>query len=336
MTLLHMDGFDQFSNINGSAATATTLNSAGYATSASGSDSLLVTPGRAAGTYALRLRQDSPTGQSAYLRRTFESNADVVTIGFAYMATERSPIVRVTGLVDLLWPVGCQLNGVDGTAIPIRNIWYYYELQIDKTAQKLRLYINNKLDIEAPLPAEAQNMTSYVIQWGSGVTGTTVTTQLIDDLMILDSNEVEPGGITQRVGPVDITVRFPTSDVTAQWVGSKEGTLASLVNKRPPEAGSYIQSNASGAEATFLSSVPLPTDSPIYAIGVVVRALKTDIDRRQIGLVFGDGANRIEKIRDDLTTENKYLYANFEQPAPGQVWTKEIVESNSFGVKVRP
>lgn len=336
MSLLHMDGFDQFSNINGSAATATTLQSAGYETTVNGTDSLLVMPGRVSNTYALRLRQDAPSGQSAYLRRTFESDADVVTIGFAYMATERSPIVRVIDLIDLLWPVGCQLNGVDGTAIPIRNIWYYYELQIDKPAQKLRLYINNKLDIEAPLPAEAQNMTTYRVQWGTGVTGSVSTTQMVDDLVLIDSNETEPGGISDRIGPVDITVRFPTSDHTAEWVGSKEGTLASLVNKRPPQADSYIQSNVSGAEATFLSSAQLPTDSPIYAIGVVVRALKTDIDRRQIGLVFGDGANRLEEIRSDLTTENKYLYGFFEQPAPGQVWTKEIVESNSFGVKVRP
>jgi len=333
MSLLHMDGFDQFANINGAAATATTLGTAGYETTMAGTDSLTVTIGRDAGSYALRLRQDSAAGNSASFAKAITTSEPVVTFGFAYMATERSKIVQIEGLIDLEWPVGCRLNGVDGEAIPIRNIWYYYELQIDKTAQKIRLFINNRLDIEAPLPAEAANMTVYKLKWGSGVTGSAKTTQHIDDIAFSDSAGSD---FNARKGPIAITTRFPQTDHTADWIGSVAGPLAPLVNKRPPEASSYIQSNISGREATFKSSAPLPNDSPVYAIGIIARALKTDIDKRTIGLVWGDDENRLEKINAELTTDNKYYYALFEAPAPGQVWTKEIVESNSFGVKVRP
>jgi hypothetical protein len=333
MSLLHMDGFDQFANINGAAATATTLGTAGYETTMSGTDSLTVTIGRDAGSYALRLRQDSTTGNSASFAKSVITPEQVVTFGFAYMATERSKIVQIEGLIDLEWPVGCRLNGVDGTAIPIRNIWYYYELQIDKTAQKIRLFINNRLDIEAPLPAEAGPMTTYKLKWGAGVTGSAKTTQQLDDLAFSDS---AGSSFNARKGPIAITTRFPQTDYTADWIGSVAGPLAPLVSKRPPEASSYIQSNISGREATFKSAAPLPDDSPVYAIGIIARALKTDIDKRTIGLVWGDDENRLEKINAELTTDNKYYYALFEAPAPGQVWTKEIVESNSFGVKVRP
>ncbi|QPZ53253.1 virion structural protein [Achromobacter phage vB_AchrS_AchV4] len=333
MTLLHMDGFDQFANINGAAATSTTLATAGYESTTSGTDSLVVTQGREAGSFAIRLRQDSTTGNAASLSKTISTADPVVTFGFAYMATERSKIVQIEGLIDLEWPVGCRLNGVDGEAIPIRNIWYYYELQVDKTAQMLRLYINNRLDIEAPLPAEAGPMTVYKLKFGSGVTGTAKATQLIDDLVMSDTAGTD---FNARKGPIAITTRFPQADATADWEGSVAGPLWPLVSKRPPEASSYIQSNTSGNEATFTSATPLPNDSPVYALGIVTRALKTDIDKRTIGLVWGDGDNRLEKINAELTTENKYYYALFEAPAPGQAWTKEIVESNSFGVKVRP
>jgi len=334
MSIKWMEGFEQFANLSGSTAVRDALQTAGYTVSSNGTDSILVSPGRVANAYALRLSQAPSNARSASFQRTFESESDLVSIGFAYMATERSPIVQIGSLPVLEWPVGCRLNGVDGEAIPIRNIWYYYELVIDKQAEEMRLYINNRLDITAPLPAEAQNMTTYQVKFGSSITSSTATTQFIDDLMFIDG---EGDGITDRIGPIEITTRFPTADVTTDWEPSIEGQpLYTMVNQRPPQAGRYIQANVSGQEATFTSSQELPTDSQIFAIGLVARALKTDIDNRQLGLIWGEGDNRLEFIDTSLSTENEYSYAFFEKPAPGQNWTKELVEQEPFGVKVRP
>lgn len=335
MSLLWMDGFDHFANINSTAATSSALVSAGYETTTSGADGLRVMPGRVEDSFAVRLTQSG--GVAGTLKRTFETEADVVTIGFAYMATERSNIVGIEGTPLVVeWPVGCRMNGVDGEAIPIRNIWYYFELVIDKPQQQARLYINNRLDITAPLPAEFDNMTAYTVRWGSEITDTAQTVQFIDDLVLIDSEGVSGENIIDRIGPVEITTRFPTEDVTAEWEPSIEGPLYPMVSNRPPEAGKYIQANVSGKEATFLSNKPLPTDAPIFAIGMVARALKTDIDRRALGLIWGEDASRIEVIDDNLSTENSYSYALFESPAPGQTWTKAIVEGTPFGVKIRP
>lgn len=335
MALLWMDGFDHFANINSAAATSSALETAGYSTTTTGADGLRVVAGRVPDSFAIRLMHTSG-GASATLRRTFETDADVVTIGFSYMATERSNIIDIEGTPLVLeWPVGCKLNGVEGEAIPIRNIWYYYELVINKPSQIVQLYINNRLDITAPLPAEFANMTTYTIRWGKDVIATPglYLSQLIDDIVLIDNTGSQ---INSRLGPVEITTRFPTEDVTTEWEPSVEGPLFEMVNNRPPIAGQYIQANISGKEATFLSDKPLPTDAPIFAIGVVARALKTDIDRRALGLIWGEGDQRLEVVDDTLSTDNAYSYAFFEAPAAGQTWSKEIVENAPFGVKVRP
>lgn len=332
MALLWMDGFDHFANINGASATATALGTAGYTATSSGTDGVLINTGRVAGAYAVRLKQmASVTGS---MQRSFTSTEDKVVIGFAYMATERSDIVDIEGLIALKWPVGCQLNGVDGTAIPIRNIWYYYELVIDKTANTIALWINGYLDITAPLPAEGAAMTTFNVRWGNVVVnGAAQTTQYIDDLVFIDGSGAN---IHDRIGPIEITTRFPDADVTSEWEPAVAGPLYAMVNKRPPEAGSYIQSNVSGDEATFTSTQALPNDAQIFAIGIVARAMKTDIDNRQLGLVWGDGANRLEFLDSSLSTDNEYSYGVFEAPAAGQTWSKAIIEAQSFGVKVRP
>lgn len=335
MALLWMDGFDHFANINSTAATSSALSTADYVTSTTGADGLRVMPGRVPDSFAVRLNQSG--GISGTLKRTFESEGDVVVIGFAYMATERSNIIGIEGTPLVLeWPVGCKLNGVEGEAIPIRNIWYYFELVINKPADVVQLYINNRLDITAPMPAEFVNMTTYTLRWGKEITGTDVTMQFIDDLVIIDDTGIVGDNITSRIGPVEITTRFPTEDVTTEWVPSIEGPLFDMVNNRPPEAGKYIQSNISEKEATFLSDTELPSDAPIFAIGVVARALKTDIDRRALGLIWGEGANRLEVIDSTLSTDNTYSYGFFESPPSGGSWSKEVVEDTPFGVKVRP
>lgn len=343
MALLWMDGFDHFGNLGSSQATSEALVSAGYEVSSVGSDSVRVVTGRSPGTLAVRLRQHSTSGHSATLVREFETDADRVTFGFAYMASERSDVFDIEGLVTLEWPVGFKLNGVDGQSIPIRNIWYYIELVIDKVAEQLYLYVNNQLDITAPLPAEGKNMTTYTFRMGHVVSGyvpdifgneNANLIQHLDDMFVTDG---KGGEIRDRVGPIELTSRFPTSDVTADWAASIEDSeLWEMVSNRPPIAGQYIMSNTKGAEATFESTDTLPTDAPVIALGLVARVRKTDIDRRALGLIWGDGANRIEVIDSDLSIYDKYSYGFFETPAPGQNWTKEVIESNSFGVKVRP
>ena len=97
--------------------------------------------------------------------RSLMSTQARVVIGFAHRATARGRILSIANLLNVDWPAGIEILGVRGASVPIRNVNYYYEIEIDKTANVVRLYVNDTLDLEAPLPAGAAAMTTYVLTW---------------------------------------------------------------------------------------------------------------------------------------------------------------------------
>lgn len=271
------------------------------------------------------------------ISRTFTSANSRVVIGFAHRATARGRILSIKDLLDIDWPAGIEILGVRGASVPIRNVDYYYEIEIDKTAGKARLYVNDTLDLEAPLPAGAAAMTNYVLTWQAE----NGAVALLDDLYMLDGDQTGGSTLTARLKPISVPLRKPTADVDVNWTGSSPGPHWPLVGLLPPSPGSYVRSAESGAQDLYSSDDPLPpgagtVDAPIIAVGVIALAQKSDLDNRQLGLVVGEVGNQKEVIDTTLSTSLEYSYAVFEK-APGDVaWTAENVESTPFGIAVRP
>lgn len=272
------------------------------------------------------------------LKYTVPMAGDKLTVGWAHVADARGRIMSITDVVDLDWPAYIRMGGVNGVAIPARNVWYYYEVTIDKLANTITLHINNTLDLTCPLPAGAATMTEFEFVW---ITENGATTK-IDDIYAVDDKAPNGETLVSRLGPIQIPLRLPDADQGENdWSTSQGSAHWPMVGLLPPNDTSYIRSATSGAQDLFTSTTALPdgagTTLPILAVGVVALALKGDIDNRKLGLIVGaPGATQKEIVDDTLNTVPEYSTAIFEK-APGDVaWDNVNTVSTPFGVAVRP
>lgn len=325
--IIFMEGFDQLRDVSGDGSPsplAVYLNASGYTVSGSVS----IEEGRTQNVRALQLTD------AATLNRVFTSTQGKIVIGFAYRAaSKRSPIVNIPNVGTLAWDATTGkvslANGV-GTAILLLGFWYYFEIVVDKANQLLQVWVNNSKDVEVALPSTAANLSTFNCTWA----GVADDQKAIDDIMVIDS---ATGKYTDRVGPIAIQSRFPTSDVDKEWSPSTGNTHWDLVNNRPPVDDQYIQSNTSAAEDSFLSNEGLPQGAQIIAVGMTALNFKSDIDARQLGMVVGKKGQPQKQVVDtQLSTDPKYSYAVFESAPGDAAWTDELVTTVPFGVIVRP
>lgn len=330
MSMIFLDGFDQFSNINVGSTVVQVLNASGYVAVGPSATSILVETGSQLNTYGLQITQ-TEGGAPASLTRTVPVS-DKIVIGFAFRANARARILTIEGVTSMEWTDrNIIVNGQAGTAVPILNTWYYYELVLDKSTSEIKLYINGRLDLT--VTGFSTTKTEYEITWGWKLASGLNVVQRIDDLYILNG---EGERLNRELGPIKIDTRFPTEDVVKEWNPSLGDLHWELVSKRPPQADSYIQSNDSGARDMFRSSTPLNLQGSVLAVGLVVRARKTDIDDRAIGLAIQSGGQTREVIDTEMSTEFKYHYAFFDADPAGQEWTETTARDAHFGVVVRP
>lgn len=276
------------------------------------------------------------------VQRTFNAPAEVTkfTVGFAHMSNTRGKILSITGVVDMDWPSFITMGGVNGGAIPARNVWYYYEVTIDKTAKTATLHINDTQDIVCPISNEAAARTTFDFQWQSE----NGAISRIDDIYFVDTTNANGELLLDRLGPINIPLRLPKADSGPNaWSPATPGADHwSMVGILPPSQESFIRSATSGAQDLFTSDTPLPdgagtVDQPIIAVGVIALAMKGDIDNRQLGLVMGAvGPTQKEIVDTTLNVVPEYSYAVFEK-APGDVaWDATNTVETPFGVVVRP
>lgn len=270
------------------------------------------------------------------LTRVIHSTGNRLVIGFAHNSTARGRILSIGALIEMDWPAAIELLGVQGTAIPAKNVWYYYELVLDKLANTVSLYINNTLDIVAPLSG-LSTINDFAINW----IAENGAISRVDDVYILDDTSPAGETLVNRLGPIQVPIRMPTADATPNaWTGSSPGPHYPLIGLLPPSTESYIRSNASGDQDLFTSTAALPagagTTLPIFAVGVMALAQKGDIDNRQIGLVVGAPGTQNEVVDTQLSITPEYSYAIFEKAPGGAAWDATNTLSTPFGVVVRP
>lgn len=315
--LKFMDGFEPFA---GAAQAVDVLKSAGY----TATGSVTIGDGRKVPGKALAI--DGTVG------RIFTSSAQKVVIAFAYKANvKRSRIINIKDVLALDWPDHIAIGSAVGAAIPLINLWYYYEIVINKADMTIQVWINNELDLTTQLPQAAQFQQTYECTWGPAAQGD--GTKMLDDLVFIDSST---GKYVDRIGPVAMTLRVPTEDVLQEFSPSTGSAHYPLVAAIPPDDAKFIQSNQSGNMDTFRSSAVAPATG-ILAVGLVVRAKKSDIDGRQMGMLVGDGKGVYkEVVQTVMDTKNTYSYAVFEKAPNDSDWTTNTVQTTPFGVAVRP
>lgn len=320
--IMFMDGFEQFKDLDPAVVIAE-LTAANYAASGA----VAPAEGRSPGSVCMTIGAGVNPGG---IKRIFNSGAARVVIAFAYQGdTKRDPIVDIANAFKLEWPDKLQINGSKGTITPVLGLWYYYELVIDRTAASITVFINNVQDLVVPLPAAMQNLNTWEVLFAAPAD----SGKRLDDLFFITSGNPNP---TDRIGPQAISARIPSNDVVKEWSAASGDLHYEMVNNRPPLDEEYIQSATSGAQDLFTADES-GNGAKITAVGLVVRARKSDIDDRQIGLIIGDkGATQKESLVTTLQTTPTYNYAIFPTDPAGAAWTDTTVHDTPFGVVVRP
>lgn len=335
---LRSDGFDHYVAKDAPAnALSAYLTSAGYVVRNPTNNTFAISDGMDTGSLALKMTINQGSATPPSLSYTVNSEGNLVVFGFAFRGSgARLRIARIDNIADIDWDQATgriKIGNSLGANVIILNAWWYIEVEIDKTAGKMRVYANDTFQIETELPPDLGNQ--HTITWGLTSTSMTTGTIELDDFYVVDDT---PGQNTSRLGPVAIITRVPTSDVEAEWsiVGTSNPNHYEIAAQLDPGRANapYLQSNVIGKRDIFASNVVLPNDNQVYAVSVVTYARKGDLDDRAVGLVVKTDGGELE-ISKPLTEAYQFHQAVFEQ-APGQVpWNQSRVETSQFGIVSR-
>lgn len=336
------DGFDHYApdGIKG-AALQTYLEGAGYVVRNSTDATFAVAPGRRTGAHALQFTVARNSSVNASLSWGFTPPAGntYVCFGFAMNASgSRMRIARVENVVDIDWDATTgkiMVGSALGVNPLILNAWYYFEIEIDKTANTVKIYANDELQLTVAPSGVLPN--TYTIVWGQVGTAPDAGVQLIDDFYAMDGQG--SNNIT-RLSPIEITSRAPSADVSVQWdvVNSPAGTphyqIVSQLQPALPNAP-YLQSNTAGATDMFRSNTVLPTANKVFGVSLLAYAKKGDLDDRKLGMVIQPTGGTSQETQVQLTEQFKYYQVTYEKTPDGTDWNKNNVESLQFGIIAR-
>lgn len=337
MVMKAFDGFEHYAGKTETAANITAyLQAAGYVVNNATNGTFNIVDGQDANSLGLKLTIQAGSSTPPSFSYTISSTATLVVFGFSMRgSTSRMRVCRIAGVVDLDWDTATgklKVGSTLGVDVLILNAYWYIEVEIDKTANKVRIYANDTLEMEVDLPGGVGN--DYTITWGISATSSSAAVMEIDDFYALDNSG---GQNNSRLGPVQLVTRAPTADVTAQWTivgatGSHYNVLAQL----SPNASNapYLQANVDGKIDKFTSNVVLPNANQIFAVGLVAYARKGDLDDRKLGMTIGTAGGDVET---QVTLQTSYAYKQvIHEQAPGGVpWTQNLVESSNFGIIAR-
>jgi hypothetical protein len=291
MTLL-FDGFEQFSRTE---RVNQLLQLAGY--------KFVGTPTVAAG----RKGGNSLVLFHAYLEREWTVKAGILTHGFAMKSDGRGAIYAIylpgnsapqyvvsvdktTGLV-MSGPVGTAAQ--PGYASPIIGRWYYFEFEIDFNNSQIRMYINGKLDSTTTMPAPMVNAMVLKLRMSAYETvNDDNVTRSLDDMYITDA---------ARLGPMQVTTRFPTATPKDEW--SIQGAPSAHAAVSPPidMLEKYIYSGTADAEDQFTSSTQLPDTAPIRHVQLMTLYRKATSDPMSLEINLGGDKTTLTNIPRDWT-----------------------------------
>lgn len=320
--MLHLDGFEQYANEN---PPTNALLRADY--SPGGTWAMVAGRGRTSRAIS---------GQTAFLERDFTWATAKMSLGFAGSFNGRGSMCSIkVGALDLtLWlnpDTGLpNLNTTIGGALPTKDRFYFYEIEIDRATGACALYVNGRQDCVfqhgAAIVGNAVKVrlgyrSPSEYRQGDGQNAVDASVKVFDDLYIRDSS---------RMGAIMITTRFPTADVKTEWF-TTEPSHHAAVSKAPPQPlDSYVASDTIGKEDSFTSNEPLQNTNPVIATGVVVLARKSPTLNAKLGVKIAGSVTQRSATR---TVESGWRtqFVCFDKVDADTI---EGVQNSQFGITV--
>lgn len=323
--MLHIDGFDQF---DGESAVGPTLVRAEYVTAGG----LTIVAGRGPGSKAI-------SAQNGSLSRTQPWTGNTFAAGTAFSFTARGSLMWLKFGTEYLtlWlhpDTGLpMMNASVGGALPIKNTWYYYEIELDRGAGLATLSINNRVDSTFALTPGMLAAQDVQVGLGYRAPSTYWPGSTFQDISVKTYDDFYINGAA-RLGPIVITTRFPDTDVQAEWfkAGAVSTHAAAVSGKPPTPLDLYIASDTVGKRDKFKSARPLANSNPIVGTGLVVLARKSPSLSAQLGVFMGgDGTAPLRQATRAVDTNWRTQYICFDQTAGD---SKANIEAAPFGVVI--
>lgn len=331
MSIIHIDGFDVYQQVGG-AISSSLLAGTGYSLFSNGGGMpITAANGVTAGSTCIQFERAG--GFYSNMAFAFASDADKVVVGFAFKGDNRAPIFDIND-ISVVWEDDGPLSveGVSGEHVIVLGRWYYLEVELDRTADEVNLYVNDTLYATAPLPVPARTDSSWTAEFGWQSSGASALLAF-DDLLICDS-AVASDGIVGRMGPVEHRALPALEAVTQDFDNPTSKTPVEVVGSIPPNEGVFLESDQSGAKS-FYRNADFADDRPVLALTVVGVVSKTDLDNRQMALAIED-TNSMQEEVFDVGLTFAYKQASFTADSAGAPWTKSSIISSQWGAVVRP
>lgn len=277
--------------------------------------------------------------KSSSFEREWVWAGDTITIGFACRQSIRDPIFGIRMGEDIGTEVPHVLVHIDresalvtvtdgetkevGYVTPLPNRWYYYEVVLTKSTRTIEVFVNGKKDVTFTLPAifaQSSTMRFVFNPYDLSPNWVTPADVVFDDLYIRDAG---------RLGPIQISGRLPTEDISREWMVSSEdpaGAHWAMVGTMPPNPNDKFIFTAENAKLdSFKSNVKLPDAGRIIAHGLVALVRKATAD--PVTIVASIDGNTVSMANINRSWE--YRYTLF----PAGAYDKAAIEGATFGVK---
>lgn len=313
-----IDGFEQFGNND---RPETLMRLAGYTITGAVS----VAAGRKGASSAIVAYRSS-------FKRTWSFSGNAMSIGFAVKMDTRGPVLAVkkgttamfvwldplTGLVN----VGTTLaNSNPGYVNPLKDRWYYFEIEMTKGDAAFKLYVNGRLDQSYPLNGNISGdveveFNPYLLFEASDFGGDTGT-RLFDDFYMTDGPRIEP---------IQITTRFPTADSDPlEWSFTGAPGHWQTVSQLPPDMlDRFIYSAQDGAVEQFVSASPMPDSNPIRHLQMLALFRKATSD--PMDLIFNIDGQKVTQANIPKDWTFRYM------PFSASGYTAGNIGAAKFGV----
>lgn len=325
---LHIDGFEQF---GGERNPTAALTRARY--DATGT----ITP------VASRRMTGLNIAAGGYVARTVPWQSNLFSTGCAVYFGHRQTLM-ILGFGDAgtvgLWmhPVDGQprVNGAAGYSLPLLNRYYYFELQLNRTARTVTLFTNNFEEVSVPLTAEQAAATEVKVHLGRGsphlfdpqhfdpeiTTGQPVGATY-DDFYIKDG---------PRYGPIEVFTRWATAhkEGDLEWYPFGGGPEEILGTLPPEETTQYVGTHEANKKEIFTSSQVISNQNAIRATGLVLLTRRAHDTNLALKGTIGGGTSGAQVREATVVPETKWMYdyLNWDTRAGDNKWT---IEPAPFG-----
>lgn len=327
------DGFEQF-RTGDKIATNTLLAMAGYSTLGEINSGLGRLPGSTS-MYTMTSRID----------KEWTWSGDKLTIGFACrqagrggllslkldpQATSLDPHVVVyndptSGLVTIR---NTDKSEEVGYVTPLKQRWYYYEFVLSKSTGTMTVFVNGKEDVAFAIDPAIVASANVIITMNpfNFMRFFPPENEYVEMGMLFDDLYIRDG---DRIGPVQISGRLPTADVSTEWnVSTTSGTGLHFlqVGLLPPDLPNrFIFSAENDKLDSFKSLGSLPENGELISHGVIALVRKATADPVSIIANVNNNTVTIDNV------DRKWTYRYTLMPTSG--WSLSDVESAVFGVR---